>query len=223
MAGYAMRPITAALAATVLTGSLVGAVAFAVNEPEVISACANSKTGAMRYLTSGECKSSETALEWNKQGPGGPGGFVLNDGNGATLGTIVSDVDQGYGWIVWDGSKFVSYSVAGNPVAGPNVYGSLVGFIDADCQGDEYLSANRPDNPYQLPRYVLEENADGTTAVSELVSIGPIETRTFLSYRNPAGECTNFGSGFTIGGTATVQRGAPYVPPALPLTVEVAP
>jgi hypothetical protein len=66
-----MRPITAAIAAAIITGSIVGGAALAIDEPEVISACANNKTGSMRYLTSGSCKSSETALEWNVQGPAG--------------------------------------------------------------------------------------------------------------------------------------------------------
>jgi hypothetical protein len=69
-----MRPITAAIAAAIITGSIVGGAALAIDEPATISACANNKTGSMRYLTSGSCKSSETALTWNQQGPKGDTG-----------------------------------------------------------------------------------------------------------------------------------------------------
>jgi hypothetical protein len=39
-----------------------------------IKACANKKTGAMRYIAKGKCKKTETSLSWNQTGPqGSPG------------------------------------------------------------------------------------------------------------------------------------------------------
>ncbi len=36
-----------------------------------IKACANKKTGAMRYISKGACKKTETSLSWNQMGPQG--------------------------------------------------------------------------------------------------------------------------------------------------------
>jgi hypothetical protein len=56
-----------------VTALSVGVVSNAnATNGNVIKACANKKTGAMRFLARGSCKSSETSLSWNQQGPTGP-------------------------------------------------------------------------------------------------------------------------------------------------------
>ncbi len=69
-----------------------------------IKACANKKTGAMRYITKGSCKKTETSLKWNQMGPQGlPGAtgaagvnatnskdWYVVDSQGRTLGKFVS-------------------------------------------------------------------------------------------------------------------------------------
>jgi hypothetical protein len=71
-----MRAITAAIAAAAITAVLVGGVAIATSSNETITACAHNRTGAMRYSSSGTCKSTETAITWNQQGVG------VGDGDG---------------------------------------------------------------------------------------------------------------------------------------------
>ena len=49
-----------------------------------IKACANKKTGAMRYISKGSCKRTETALSWNQSGPQGvPGSTGAKGDTGA--------------------------------------------------------------------------------------------------------------------------------------------
>ena len=57
----------------VITAVSVGAVSF-VNAASdgTLKACANKKTGVMRYISKGSCnKKTETSLSWNKMGPQG--------------------------------------------------------------------------------------------------------------------------------------------------------
>lgn len=59
----------------VITAVSVGAVSF-VNAAgdATIKACANKKTGIMRYIAKGSCKKTETLLSWNQMGPQGTPG-----------------------------------------------------------------------------------------------------------------------------------------------------
>jgi hypothetical protein len=56
----------------VITAVSVGAVSF-VNAAgdKQLKACANKKTGIMRYISKGSCKKTETSLSWNQMGPQG--------------------------------------------------------------------------------------------------------------------------------------------------------
>ena len=58
----------------------MGAVTFANAAGDVtLKACANKTTGAMRYISKGSCKKTETSLSWNQTGTQG-----LNGSDGAT-------------------------------------------------------------------------------------------------------------------------------------------
>jgi hypothetical protein len=59
----------------VITAVSVGAVSF-VNAAGngTIQACANKSSGAMRYITKGSCKKTETSLSWNQMGLQGSSG-----------------------------------------------------------------------------------------------------------------------------------------------------
>ena len=64
----------------VITAVSVGAVTFANAAGDVtLKACANKTTGAMRYISKGSCKKTETSLSWNQTGTQG-----LNGSDGAT-------------------------------------------------------------------------------------------------------------------------------------------
>ena len=56
----------------VITAVSVGAVSF-VNAAgdKQLKACANKKTGVMRYISKGKCKKTETSLSWTQMGPQG--------------------------------------------------------------------------------------------------------------------------------------------------------
>jgi hypothetical protein len=89
------------------SASSIGAVTF-VNaaSDSTIRACANKKTGAMRFIAKGSCAKNETLLSWNKTGPSGMQGPIGSpgppgnsgqvhaiDANGKDLG-IVLDADS---------------------------------------------------------------------------------------------------------------------------------
>ena len=65
--------------AFVATGALViglgaGGYAYAEAGSETINGCYNTSNGSLRVLTSGQCRTSETAVSWNKTGPQGEQG-----------------------------------------------------------------------------------------------------------------------------------------------------
>lgn len=67
----------------ILVGSLLGVGGVrAVSVPKTIVACANKKSGVLRYVKSGKCLRTETKLSWNQQGVQGPAGST--GPNGAT-------------------------------------------------------------------------------------------------------------------------------------------
>ncbi len=86
----------------VITAVSVGAVSF-VNAAGngTLKACANKKTGVMRYISKGSCnKKTETSLSWNQMGPTGLSGaagvagtngsdFQLIDAAGKVLGLMI--------------------------------------------------------------------------------------------------------------------------------------
>lgn len=56
----------------IITAVSVGAVSFAnAAGNSTIKACANKKTGAMRFVSKGKCGNTETSLSWNQVGPQG--------------------------------------------------------------------------------------------------------------------------------------------------------
>ena len=101
----------------VITAVSVGTVSF-VNAAgdKQLKACANKKTGVMRYISKGSCnKKTETSLSWNQMGPQGlPGSAGTNgtagangqnlfvvDATGQTLGRFVAtSVNESYGILV---------------------------------------------------------------------------------------------------------------------------
>ena len=56
----------------VITAASVGAVSFVNAAGDAnIKACADKKTGVMRYIAKGKCKKTETSLSWGQMGPQG--------------------------------------------------------------------------------------------------------------------------------------------------------
>jgi hypothetical protein len=79
----------------------LGAVTYANAAGDAtIKACANKKTGAMRYISKGSCKKTEKSLSWNQMGPQGSTGtngqnFHVIDAAGRDLGIAIGIYDQG--------------------------------------------------------------------------------------------------------------------------------
>jgi hypothetical protein len=71
----------------VITAVSVGAVSF-VNAAgdATIKACADKKTGVMRYIAKGKCKKTESMLSWNQMGPQGLPGSAGTNGLSGTKG-----------------------------------------------------------------------------------------------------------------------------------------
>ena len=74
----AARRVVPLLAACSIVLALAGgaAVAQAAGEDGTIDGCYSKATGALRILESGSCRSYETAVSWNAEGPEGPAGPV---------------------------------------------------------------------------------------------------------------------------------------------------
>lgn len=60
-----------------------------------LKACANKKTGAMRYISKGACKKTETSLSWNKMGPQGLPGSAGTNGAKGDIGAAGPKGDTG--------------------------------------------------------------------------------------------------------------------------------
>ena len=58
----------------VLVVGLGGGYAIAASKTKTISVCADKKTGILHLKTRGRCKSSQTRVTWNQQGPQGATG-----------------------------------------------------------------------------------------------------------------------------------------------------
>jgi hypothetical protein len=60
-----------------------------------IKACANKKTGAMRYIAKGKCKKTEKSLSWNQMGPQGIAGTSGAKGDTGARGDAGTKGDTG--------------------------------------------------------------------------------------------------------------------------------
>jgi len=101
----------------VISAVSVGAVTFANAAGDAtLKACANKTNGAMRYISKGSCKKTETSLSWSQMGPQGlpgatgPAGPVGASGSNASTvnvqdatGTMFTYVGFQIGAILWNG------------------------------------------------------------------------------------------------------------------------
>jgi hypothetical protein len=109
----------------IITAASVGAVTYANAAGDAtLKACANKKTGAMRYISKGSCKKTEKPLSWNQMGPQGTPGsagdagtngqnFHVIDAAGRDLGVAIGLWNSGMNaTIIFEGGlwEVVSYS-----------------------------------------------------------------------------------------------------------------
>lgn len=72
-------------------GGIGGAIAATKLSDSTITACANKKTGVLRYAKNGKCRKSERKLQWNQQGPVGATGAQGAAGPAGATGVPGSD------------------------------------------------------------------------------------------------------------------------------------
>jgi hypothetical protein len=92
----------------IITAVSVGTVSF-VNAAgdATIKACANKKTGSMRYIAKGKCKKTEKALTWNEMGPQGMPGVAGSTGTKGDTGAngqnihLVNSAGKSLGQVVY--------------------------------------------------------------------------------------------------------------------------
>ena len=134
----------------VITAVSVGAVSFVNAAGDAkLKACANKTSGAMRYISKGKCKKTETLLSWNQRGSQGLSGTPGTNGIAGTKGdqgATGAKGDQGATGAKGDqgskgdqgttGAKITELSICGNDGAtlctigskGPG--GGFIFFID---------------------------------------------------------------------------------------------
>jgi hypothetical protein len=72
----------------IITAASVGAVTYAnAAGNKTLKACANKSTGAMRYISKGSCKKTETSLSWSQMGPQGLPGAAGTKGDTGAAGS----------------------------------------------------------------------------------------------------------------------------------------
>jgi hypothetical protein len=79
-----------------------GGYALAASNSKTITVCADKKTGIVHLKTRGRCKTSQTRVTWNQQGPPGPQGAQGSQGATGAQGPAGSQGSQGpAGVTVW--------------------------------------------------------------------------------------------------------------------------
>ena len=127
-------------------------------------------------------------------GPAGAAGaFVLKDGNGITLGTVVKS--ELFCWVVWTGTGFNSYLVRNGRPCDPEPSARTTYWSGTDCSGTSFL---KPDLPTVEPNIfgytdpaVLEVSAAGGIDRYSRMTFGPSQVTAIYSNRTAAGVCTN--------------------------------
>jgi len=114
----------------IITAASVGAVSFANAAGDAtLKACANKTSGAMRYISKGSCKKTETSLSWSQMGPQGLPGVA------GTNGTAGAKGDTGAA-----GAKGDTGTAGTNGSNGQNFYavdatGKTLGPVISHCDG----------------------------------------------------------------------------------------
>jgi hypothetical protein len=161
-----IRPLAIFAAGAIFATALVGTTTWLQASSEnTITACANKKTGAMRYLSKGKCnKKTESQVSWNSTGvagtqgvpgPKGDTGAKGDSGPKGEDGTKAMVVDStGKELGVWAWTNYVGYQVAVDSIGGVWIpeggrydFGNetLYYFRDSDCR-TPLIRANRSDS-----------------------------------------------------------------------------
>ena len=85
------------LAAALVFAELI--VSIPQSSAETIYACANNKSGSMRYVAGPNlCSKNETQMSWGVTGPQGPpGGFTVFDADNTEIGPLIGGLTSPFG------------------------------------------------------------------------------------------------------------------------------
>ena len=212
----------------VITAASVGAVSF-VNAAgnTTLKACADKKTGAMRYIGKGKCKTTETSLSWNQMGPQGLTGTAGTNGTNGTAGAKGETGMSGPNFFAVDangktlGQILGAYSGTYTILIGEKIWNamktrySLGGFTD---NGISYYSDSRCTRPFIAPNkgevintqdtYVDRSHGDSALykAYSPTGSLLSWTDRDVYSYnpdRTPGPACQQLTSGEKISNSSS--------------------
>jgi hypothetical protein len=135
------------LIAGVVIGATVGGIGMVVATPNTITACADKRTGAMRYVANGKCNTrTETKVEWNQTGPAGAtgaSGSGIDGGLRFTFSTTVTDADPGTGVIRYNSATVTAVTnlfVDLTDANGTSVMAILDSFSTANGGGTIWLT-----------------------------------------------------------------------------------
>ena len=138
-------------------------------------------------------------------GPAGPSGsFILKDGNGNSLGTILNG--QSDCWNVWSGQEFHSYDLTTGAPCDPVPSTRITYWSSTNCTGLSYIKQTIPVVApnifgYTLPTVKEKSAASGTDRYSRM-AFGPAEIASIYSNRNSTtGICTNERTWGALNGT----------------------
>lgn len=153
-------------------------------------------------------------------GPAGPagsaGGFILQDGNGATLGTVAFYSEASNYWIVWNGASFESYNRDGKPAAGPRT-GNLY-YTGASCTGTPLIkgvtASTAASAAFDLPLLLF-----GHGEVAREISLDPPQWLNATYIKDQNGSCSYFSTGPNWDNYSTYTVVSTYTQAELPLKV----
>ena len=112
----------------IITAASVGAVSFANAASDgTLKACANKTSGAMRYISKGSCKKTETSLSWNQMGPQGLPGVAGAKGDSGVSGSNGTAGTNGT-----NGQNFYAVDATGKTL------GPVISHCDG-CNGDSVV------------------------------------------------------------------------------------
>lgn len=156
----------------IITAVSVSAVSYVnARSDKPIKACADRKTGAMRYIDKGRCKRTERALTWNQMGPqGAPGIQGAKGDTGSSGAASVSQTQTGTSVFDTAGNFLGSFAgiLSGGTfdyfyIARDNYYFYLgsdggvyqsVYFTEDNCSGTPFFSHQTPWHR-ALPQHLL--------------------------------------------------------------------
>jgi hypothetical protein len=124
---------------------------------------------------------------------GAAGAFVLKDGNGNSLGRVMSS--ELSCWVVWNGTGFDSFYLTNGRPCDPEPSARIIYWSGTDCSGTAFLKPSLPTVQTNIFGYtdpvVLEVSAASGIDRYSRMTFGPSQVTAIYSNRNTAGVCTN--------------------------------